>query len=58
LSWGIPAGALTQTLVEIRGHAEPMTVRTEKDPTVLASLLAPPPIDPRSEASSEVGILC
>ena len=50
---GIPDDALTRTRIEIRGHAEPMTVRTEKDPTVLASLLAPTPIDPLSEASSE-----
>ncbi len=38
---GIPDDALTRTQVEIRGHDQPMTVRTEKDPTVLASLLAP-----------------
>ena len=50
---GIPHDALTRTQVEIRGHAEPMMVRTEKDPTVLASLLAPPSIDAPSEADSE-----
>jgi tetratricopeptide (TPR) repeat protein len=52
-SAGIPHDALTRTQVEIRGHAEPMTVRTERDPTVLASLLALTPIDTPSEASSE-----
>jgi adenylate cyclase len=46
---GIPPGALTQTQVEIRGHAEPMVVRIEKDPTVLASLLAPTPTEAPSE---------
>jgi len=39
---GIPAEALTRTRITIRGHDEPMTVRIEKDPTVLASLSAPP----------------
>jgi adenylate cyclase len=38
---GIPADALARTEVAIRGHDQPMIVRTEKDPTVLASLLAP-----------------
>jgi adenylate cyclase len=38
---GIPSDALTRTDVTIRGHDEPMTVRTAKDPTVLASLLDP-----------------
>jgi adenylate cyclase len=38
----IPADALTRTQVAIRGHDQPMMVRTAKDPTVLASLLAPP----------------
>lgn len=44
---GIPDDALARTQVEIRGQTQPMTVRTEKDPTVLASLLAPQsaPID-------------
>jgi adenylate cyclase len=46
---GIPPDALTRTQVEIRGHAEPMTVRTEKDPTILASLLAPTPSDSSPE---------
>ena len=50
---GIPPDALTRTQVEIRGHAEPMTVRTEKDPTVLASLLAATQTDAPLEASSE-----
>ena len=36
---GIPSDALTRTDVAIRGHDEPMTVRTAKDPTVLAGLL-------------------
>jgi adenylate cyclase len=36
---GIPSDALTRTNVAIRGHEEPMTVRTAEDPTVLASLL-------------------
>ena len=38
---GIPDDALIRTQVEIRGHDRAMAVRTEKDPTVLASLLAP-----------------
>jgi adenylate cyclase len=38
---GIPAGALTLTEVEIRGHEKPMSVRTLDDPTVLAGLLEP-----------------
>jgi adenylate cyclase len=38
---GLPDDALIRTQVEIRGHREGMAVRTEKDPTVLASLLAP-----------------
>jgi adenylate cyclase len=46
---GIPSGALAQTQVEIRGHAELMMVRIEKDPTVLASLLAPAPTEAPSE---------
>jgi len=37
---GIPDDALLRTQVEIRGHDQPMIVRTEKDPTVLASLVA------------------
>jgi adenylate cyclase len=36
---GIPADALTQTEVEIRGHEKPMSVRITEDPTVLAGLL-------------------
>ena len=36
---GIPADALAQTEVEIRGHEKPMSVRTADDPTVLAGLL-------------------
>jgi hypothetical protein len=32
---GIPDDALLRTQVEIRGHDQPMIVRTEKDPTVL-----------------------
>ncbi len=38
---GIADDALTRTQVAIRGHDEPMTVRTAEDPTVLASLLDP-----------------
>jgi len=37
----IPADALTRREVEIRGQTQAMTVRIEKDPTVLASLLDP-----------------
>ena len=33
--------ALTRTAVAIRGHDEPMTVRTAEDPTLLASLIDP-----------------
>ena len=51
---GIPHGALTQTQVEIRGHAEPMMVRIEKDPTVLASLLARSPPEAPSEEPLEI----
>jgi len=36
---GLPDDALARTQVEIRGQTQPMTVRTEQDPTVLASLL-------------------
>lgn len=39
---GIPDDALVRRQVEIRGRSQPMAVRTETDPTVLASLLAPP----------------
>jgi len=45
---GIPAGALTLTEVEIRGHEKPMSVRTTDDPTVLAGLL-----DPQHAAAAE-----
>lgn len=38
---GLAEDALTRRQIAIRGHDEPITVRTEKDPTVLASLLAP-----------------
>jgi len=38
---GIPDDALTRVQVSIRGHQDQMTVRTETDPTVLASLVAP-----------------
>jgi adenylate cyclase len=38
---GLAEDALTRTQITIRGHDEPITVRTEKDPTVLSSLLAP-----------------
>ena len=40
-SAGIASDALTRTDVAIRGHDEPMTVRTAADPTVFASLLDP-----------------
>jgi adenylate cyclase len=50
----IPPGALTQTRAEIRGHAEPMMIRIEKDPTVLASLLASSPTDAPSEELLEI----
>ncbi len=43
---GIADDALTRTQVAIRGHDEPMMVRTAEDPTVLASLL-----DPQAEAA-------
>jgi adenylate cyclase len=46
---GIPPDALTRAQVEIRGHADLMMVRTEKDPTVLASLLAPAQSDSSPE---------
>jgi len=36
---GLPEHALVRTQVEIRGQVQLMPVRTEKDPTVLASLL-------------------
>ena len=36
---GLSDNALVRTQVDIRGQVRPMTVRTEKDPTVLASLL-------------------
>ena len=38
---GLPDDALVRTQVEIRGQTQSLTVRTEKDPTVLASLLSP-----------------
>jgi adenylate cyclase len=38
---GLSAEVLTRTAVEIRGHDEPMEVRTAKDPTVLAGMLEP-----------------
>jgi len=46
---GLSTEVLTRTNVEIRGHDEPMEVRTAEDPTVLASLLEP------TEPLSEVG---
>jgi adenylate cyclase len=48
---GLPEDALTRTQVNIRGQAQSLTVRTEKDPTVLASLLihAPAQFDAESE---------
>jgi adenylate cyclase len=41
---GLPDDALPRTQVDIRGQTQPLMVRTEKDPTVLASLLTPAPI--------------
>ena len=41
---GLPDDALPRTQVDIRGQTQPLIVRTEKDPTVLASLLTPAPI--------------
>lgn len=38
---GLSAEVLTRTAVEIRGHDEPIEVRTAKDPTVLAGMLEP-----------------
>jgi adenylate cyclase len=46
---GIPPDALTLTTAEIRGHSERIKVRIEKDPTVLASLLASVPTEGPSE---------
>ena len=43
---GIADDALTRTQIAIRGHDEPMMVRTAEDPTVFASLL-----DPQAEAA-------
>jgi adenylate cyclase len=48
---GLSAEVLTRTEVEIRGHDEPMEVRTAEDPTVLAGLLEP--AEPSSEAENE-----
>jgi len=45
---GLPDNSLSRTQVTIRGHDAPMAVRTEADPTVLASLL-----DPHAEAAHE-----
>ena len=45
----IPSDALTRTEVAIRGHDEPMTVRTATDPTVLTSLLDPQADPPPAE---------
>jgi adenylate cyclase len=43
---GLPDDALARTPVEIRGQTQSMTVRTAKDPTVLASLLEEQRADP------------
>jgi adenylate cyclase len=48
---GLSAEVLTRTKVEIRGHDEPMEVRTAEDPTVLAGLLEP--AKPSSEVENE-----
>jgi adenylate cyclase len=50
---GLADDALTRTQIAIRGHDEPMTVRTEKDPTVLASLLAPQAAPDAAEPDDE-----
>lgn len=50
---GIPGDALVRTQVEIRGQSQPMTVRTEKDPTVLASLVAPQAASGEAEREDE-----
>lgn len=45
---GLPADVLTRREVEIRGHDEPMAVRTVEDPTVLTSLLESADSEPMS----------
>jgi adenylate cyclase len=50
---GLAEHALTRRQISIRGHDEPMTVRTETDPTVLASLLAPQAASGEAEADDE-----
>ena len=50
---GLAEDALTRTQITIRGHDEPITVRTEKDPTVLASLLAPQAAPGEAEPDDE-----
>jgi len=52
---GLAEDALTRTQITIRGHDQPMTVRTEKDPTVLASLLAPQSVPMDEEEPLEQG---
>jgi adenylate cyclase len=49
---GLHADVLTLREIEIRGHDEPMTVRTAEDPTVLASLLEPAPAESLSESEA------
>ncbi len=43
---GLPHDALARMDIKIRGHDEPITVRTIGDPTVVASLLAPTTAEP------------
>ena len=50
---GLPPNARPSIEIEIRGHDEPITVRTMEDPTVLASLLAPASDEPSSEAAAQ-----
>jgi adenylate cyclase len=50
---GLAEDALTRAQIAIRGHDEPITVRTEKDPTVLASLLAPEAESAEAEPDDE-----
>jgi hypothetical protein len=49
---GIPSDALLRTEVAIRGHDEPMMMRSAEDPTVFAGLLDP--YDGSSEDESQV----
>ena len=50
---GLAEDALARRQIAIRGHDEPIAVRTEKDPTVLASLLAPQAAPGEGETDDE-----